>query len=217
MLRELNSLLAESSRVSKEPSSADAASLDMQNLSLTSTRPPVTTNNTFAASNDSPSTSSTALDAVASQDTTQHVSGSLDHQHDADASNDSHPAPSDQPSPAHDATAPDAHKFSPSDARTSPRPHAHTSGVEEVTRGDGQDAGRTSERNYDLAEGDDEDDEDDGDSDSVLDFQPQELMVEEAHRVVASTTVLLSTFTTIKGDSLSPCVCTHCCWHCAGV
>lgn len=71
---------------------------------------------------------------------------------------------------------------------------AHTAGAEGVSSGEGSET---------AVQGDEEDD-DEGDSDSVLDFQPQELTAQETKRVVGATTVLRCTFTAIKGSPSPP-------------
>lgn len=159
VLRELHSLLEESREA------ADAACMDMQNLSLTSVAPPSTTNttsNTAATSNESPTTSSAAPYPVASLDTTHDMDG-----------------------------CPQAHAD----------PLSSTAAAEAAPRQRGP-----------VSEDGSEDNSLDGDSDSILDFTTQELKPEEARRVVAATSVLRHTFTTIKGV----CTCLHFCC-CVGI
>lgn len=179
VLRELINLLEEAT-VSKMAPPAQAAALDMQRLSLKSTQPPATTNSYTSAASKDRATTSTAPAPPASQGSTQHASGSLQQQHDGCTS--SHPA----------VTCDAQH---PPD--TAPvESHAHTFSASELSRMNGQhEAG---EGGGDAAEAEDGDD---SDADSVLDFQSQELMAEEAHRVVAATAVLRSTFATIKGST----------------
>jgi hypothetical protein len=191
VLRELDSLLAES-QAAKQASAGEAtASLQLQNLSLTSDCPPAAASSTSANSN-SP-TSCTALDPVASQDTMQHASGPLED----DAQGHLH-----------------ANMHAPNSPPKSQR-------ISNVGRQDGATArvkGRSTENaddgdDYDSVgdddhDDDDEDNEDDDEDewDSVLDFQPQALSDQEANRVVAATSVLQSTFATIKSACLSPSV-----------